>query len=1125
MSLLMAISASAEEYLMSVCGIMVDTEVQDMTQALTDAGFLKSGKVSIKIYESTGNATLTLDNAVLENADQWFGTIAVGRTADIYNRKSITGLKIEIIGNCELNNTAGGGKGISVTAPEENDDKLRVDFIGPGTLKSSTLGVDNISKFIFFLAGPRLEFNGGAYGIMSTKNVVFEYNIQCGELKATGNLYACYHENLESEFYTLPAHKVYYKTPFTFREDNGHMSMYNGSSLVKSIVVGNDFYDIWIDNVQLTNDPKQFDGVGYDESTKTLMLNNASLNENSSNYFKSIVFDSKVQGLIINLEGDNYISAPSGLALRLTESNARLTGSGTLHITNSNGACVQLRASTLSIADDVKLYAQNQGEFYTITGRTDTSTGVGGSISMEDNAYMKVSNPGNNALGAFNNLQSIDLASGIEVLSPEGGVFDSYYGAIVKDNAVATSVEIGVPTYNLTVNGNPVTGINRDNILGDHTLSYNPVNKTLTMENMHLNSTMTSGVVISSDIDGLTVDVKGNNYIIADNASAIAFNGASTSMVGTGSLKIEAVNGIRTSDALSIGLKNLDVSATRYALFGFDNETTHKCDLTFAKENNSVTLQGGVACLQGFETVTFAEHDYVDYGIAAPEGAYIQNGTAYDAYNNILKDSRLVIGNKEEAGSAFNLWILGEKITPEMCDHLEQYLDFDGDGMPDGEEVDAGDAKITYNPDTKTLTLANLNYNSKRRAYVIETAVEGLTINVEGENMIRSSNHAAILTGNSTTITGNGSLELVSDKYCAIETYHSKLLNININGGVNLTARGVYAIWGHGALGLNISGENTVVNLLGSTYAAIGLTELNLNDGLEIVVPDYGEFYEGIIVDADHQPVAEAIICKSYGLSLTDVKVTPLNAGDILGDGKASYNPETSVLTLNGVNIEHCESGVALSSSHDKDLTIDLKGDNLFNMSINNDSNYDYGLCLYNDHTITIAGKGKLMINADETARLYRGAKLVIADGAVIEALARTFGISGFQSKAETLTIDNATLKITTDNGYPLYGLQEVNLNACHFFLPEGGYYDTRRGEVRSAAGKATMIVIEPDKQTIYGDVNGDGVVNVGDVGEIYAVMLGTDLTYADNADVDGSGIVNVGDVSEVYKVMLSNQQ
>lgn len=55
----------------------------------------------------------------------------------------------------------------------------------------------------------------------------------------------------------------------------------------------------------------------------------------------------------------------------------------------------------------------------------------------------------------------------------------------------------------------------------------------------------------------------------------------------------------------------------------------------------------------------------------------------------------------------------------------------------------------------------------------------------------------------------------------------------------------------------------------------------------------------------------------------------------------------------------------------------------------------------------------------------------------------------------------------------------------------------------------------------IYGDVNGDGEVTVGDVSAIYNIILGLSDEYKDKADVNGDGEVTVGDVSAIYDIIL----
>ena len=62
---------------------------------------------------------------------------------------------------------------------------------------------------------------------------------------------------------------------------------------------------------------------------------------------------------------------------------------------------------------------------------------------------------------------------------------------------------------------------------------------------------------------------------------------------------------------------------------------------------------------------------------------------------------------------------------------------------------------------------------------------------------------------------------------------------------------------------------------------------------------------------------------------------------------------------------------------------------------------------------------------------------------------------------------------------------------------------------------------LRPVPVPLHGDVNLDGVVNVGDVAAVYLCILGTDLTDVERADVNGDGEINTGDVSALYSLIL----
>ena len=58
--------------------------------------------------------------------------------------------------------------------------------------------------------------------------------------------------------------------------------------------------------------------------------------------------------------------------------------------------------------------------------------------------------------------------------------------------------------------------------------------------------------------------------------------------------------------------------------------------------------------------------------------------------------------------------------------------------------------------------------------------------------------------------------------------------------------------------------------------------------------------------------------------------------------------------------------------------------------------------------------------------------------------------------------------------------------------------------------------------ETITGDVNGDGSVDVADIAAIIDVMAGGDPNVNPNADVNGDGSVDVADIAAVIDIMAA---
>ena len=61
--------------------------------------------------------------------------------------------------------------------------------------------------------------------------------------------------------------------------------------------------------------------------------------------------------------------------------------------------------------------------------------------------------------------------------------------------------------------------------------------------------------------------------------------------------------------------------------------------------------------------------------------------------------------------------------------------------------------------------------------------------------------------------------------------------------------------------------------------------------------------------------------------------------------------------------------------------------------------------------------------------------------------------------------------------------------------------------------------------QTVVGDVNGDGSVNISDVTVLIDYLLGSDMATVDMdaADVNSDGLINISDVTILIDMLLGN--
>lgn len=176
---------------------------------------------------------------------------------------------------------------------------------------------------------------------------------------------------------------------------------------------------------------------------------------------------------------------------------------------------------------------------------------------------------------------------------------------------------------------------------------------------------------------------------------------------------------------------------------------------------------------------------------------------------------------------------------------------------------------------------------------------------------------------------------------------------------------------------------------------------------------------------------------EDFGLMIAGTKVTRDNCGDLSSidgvEGKASFDPETYTLYLDGATIDGGTTN-AIFMSEDKELTINVSND----VTLTND---DAAVLMLKGNA-TINGEGTLNVaSRGDRCGIYMFKDLVIDRCTVIAS--GSWGIAGDKGLVERLIVRAATVKATGGDYAPIADLKSLSLLGCRIVTPEGGVYDT----------------------------------------------------------------------------------
>lgn len=229
-------------------------------------------------------------------------------------------------------------------------------------------------------------------------------------------------------------------------------------------------------------------------------------------------------------------------------------------------------------------------------------------------------------------------------------------------------------------------------------------------------------------------------------------------------------------------------------------------------------------------------------------------GAKFDARNNaVVLNGEMVTDKVVIKPDSYGIKIAGVDVTALNCKDLSV--------------IDGVDGKMSYNPETKTLTMEDVTINiTGENVGIWNKEVKGLKINLVGNNTITSS-EAGITIGQPSTFSGSGTLRLKSSRDCGLYMHTS--LSVE---GVKLYAEGKYGVAGNdGKMGEILILRNAYVEATGSDGSICDLQNL-IFDGCSITQPTGAAFDANVhAVALNGKMVTDKVVIEPVANGISDI--------------------------------------------------------------------------------------------------------------------------------------------------------------------------------------------------------------------------------------------------------------
>ena len=560
---------------------------------------------------------------------------------------------------------------------------------------------------------------------------------------------------------------------------------------------------------------------------------------------------------------------------------------------------------------------------------------------------------------------------------------------------------------------------------------FDPNTRTLTLDNATIEAN-DYNAILNETCDYLTIELIGTNTIYVTGAAGIYLKEETTIWSNSGGkLSVKSDGCALLFGGCPLKISNCWLEAEGAWGISARNNVAEEV-LTI--RNSHVEAKGSTGSICDIANLVLE-----GCSITQPDGAW------FSTQNNAVVLNGEMVTDKVVIVPSYGIKIAGVDVTSLNSKDLSV--------------IDGVDGKMSYNSETKTLTMEDVTINIiGENVGIWNKEVKGLKINLVGNNTITSS-EACISISETSTISGSGTLRLKSSDNCGIFLPSSLTVE-----GVTIYAEGK---WGIAGQVFQTSGNvlticNAYVEVTGSN-GSVGDLENLILDGCSITQPSGAEFdakYHSVLLNGELVTDKVVIAPDSYGFEIADVDVTALNCKDLSVidgvDGKISYNPETKTLIMEDVTINVADNSGIWNSSV-KGLKIVLVGNNIITSSSS---------CIKIDKTSTISGSGTLILKSSENCGIYMKLTSLTVEGVKLYTEGK-YGVAGFDGiSGETLTLRNAYVEATGSLG-SVCDLQNLILDGCSITQPTGAAFDA------NVHGVALNGEVVTDKVVIESVTNG----------------------------------------------------